>query len=523
MTDVKDKVTIAFGGGDELDVVTSLTLSDTFLDPCQTMTATLAADETRFNVVSAAAPGSAFTVFVNGHPQCTGIVDCRDIESSQPGGRLVSLTGRDLLSQMVDGNADPRIAMAANMPFDEFCQKAFAHFGMDDVTIFEEYGDLRNLVLGKAVKTKKQAAKRRRKFKDPIDGLRPKDNEGGFQWFVRIAHRLGYHAWAVPGQRGVVVGTPDYDQDPAYELVSLRSQGTQGLGAGNNIKWSRARTDITGLPSHVYVRGKSSKKGEAKSYIGTAKNPKTPIFKPFFVADDDSSSQAHCDAYARLILSRAMRNAQTYECKARSLTDPQTGRVFNVDTVATVKDESAGVDGKMWVESRTFNWSRETQETSLKLLPSDALVMDYYVSDSVPPLEEYDAAKTKIPNPKDTTDLWNSALFAQVWAVDNAGARAQRGRLWVRGRQTSKTSSQPCSARTRRAARRRSLRSPCAPPARKTDRMPTTPRSGAWAARSTAPRLPTTTASARRSLRRWARARSRSPRVTAARASASVR
>lgn len=426
MTDVKDKVTIAFGGGDELDIVTSLTLSDTFLDPCQTMSCTIAADETRFNVVGSARTGDAFTVFVNGHPQCTGIIDSREIASSRQG-RIVSLAGRDLLSQMVDGNADPRIAMAANMPFDEFCQKAFAHFGMDDVTIFEEYGDLRNLVLGKAVKTKKQGAKRRKKFKDPIDGLRPKDNEGGFQWFVRIAHRLGYHAWAVPGQRGVVVGAPDYEQDPAYEFVSLRSQGLQGLGGGNNILDAKARLDITGLPSHVYVRGKSSKKGEAKSYIGHATNPKTPVFKPFYVVDDDSSTQAHCDAYARLILSRALKNAQTYEVRLRSLTDPQTGRVYNVDTVAKVKDENCGVDGNMWVEARQFSWSREQQQTSLKLLPSDALVMDYYVSDSVPPLEEYDAAKSK-PRPKDDGNLWNNALFAAVWAVDNAGAKAQRGR-----------------------------------------------------------------------------------------------
>ena len=92
-----------------------------------------------------------------------------------------------------------------------------------------------------------------------------------------------------------------------------------------------------------------------------------------------------------------------------------------------IKDENCGVDGNMWVEARQFSWSREQQQTSLKLLPSDALVMDYYVSDSVPPLEEYDAAKSK-PRPKDDGNLWNNALFAAVWAVDNAGAKAQRGR-----------------------------------------------------------------------------------------------
>ena len=517
-----DKLTIAFGDGAALDVVTQATLTDTFLDPCQTMTCSLAADETRFDIIRSVHCGDAFTVYVNDHPQMTGIVDSVEIAASHGEGRVVSLTGRDLLSQMVDGNADPRIKMAANRPFDEFCQKAFDHFGFGDVTIFEEYGDLRNLVVGKAIKTKKQAPKRRKKFKDPAEKLRPKPNEGGWQWFSRIAHRLGYHAWAVPGQRGVCVGTPDYDQDPAYGLVSLRSQGLQGLGAANNVMTARARLDITGMPSHVYVAGKGSA-SPIKAFIGLATNDRAPVFKPFYVVDEDSVSQAHCDAYARLILSRAMRNAQTYEVTLRGLSDPVTKRVYNVDTVAKVKDENCGVEGNMWVEARTFSYSRSDKKTTLKLIPNDSLIMDFYVSDSVPPLADYDEAKKSVKNPAEVRDLWNGALFAQVWAVDNAGAKAQRGRLWAHLPSTSWTHLPPATAERRRAAPRKSLRSLSARPEKTTARTPTTPRCGPWAAPSTVPRRPTATASARRSLRRSDRARSPSPRATVARASASAR
>lgn len=420
-----DKVEVLFDGA-SFGLITDLTLTDSFLDPCQTMTASISADETRFNIVGSVRPGGAFKVLVNGAPQCSGIVDSVEIASSHDGGRIVSVTGRDLLSQMVDGNADPRIAMSTSMPFDEFCQKAFDHFGFKDVTIFEEYGPSRDLALGRAVKTKGTASKRRRKFKDPADFLRPKANEGGWQWFVRIAHRLGYHAWATPDGKGIVVGTPDYEQEPAYRLTSKRSQGLQGLGAANNVKTARARLDITGLPSHVYVQGKSTKSGEAKSFIGFAKNPKAPVFKPFFVVDEDSSTQAHCDAYARLILSRAQRNAQTYEATLRGLSDPETKRVYNVDTVAMVLDENCGVDGKMWVEQRTLRHSRAGQETSLKLIPSDALIMDYYVSDSLPPSEAYDEAKKKVVPLKDG-DLGYAEIFMVGWREAKARGKAERG------------------------------------------------------------------------------------------------
>jgi len=386
-----DAVSLDFGTGASFKLFTELTLSDTFLDPCQTMSCTIAADETRFDLISAVRPGAPFVVKIAGNPQCTGIIDSVDISASR-GGRIVSLTGRDLMSRVVDGNADPRIGIPKEMPIDAFLAKAFAHFNFSDVTFFEDYEAGRNAAAGKAIKTKGNTGKRRKKLKDPAEGLRPKPNEGGWQWISRIIHRLGYHAWVMPDGSGIVVGTPDYEQEAAYALVSKRSEGLQGIGGANNVKIARARLDITGLPSHVYVSGKGSKPGDAKAYIGMAKNDAAPVFKPFYVVDEDSSTQAHCDAYARLILSRAQRKAQTYEATVRGASDPRTGRIYNVDTVCTVDDENCGVFGDMWVEERTFRYSRTTNETTLKLIPCNSLLMDTYVSDAVPPAEEYDAA-----------------------------------------------------------------------------------------------------------------------------------
>lgn len=392
-----DEITLGIDAGGLFSLWTEVTISDTFLDPCQTVAFTIAADETRFDMLATAKPGSFFTVFVNGNPQCAGIIDSTAVQSGRSG-TVVSVTGRDFLSRVVDGNADPRIAIAKEMPFDQFVQKVFAHFNFPDVTIFEEYEDGRNLAVGKAIKTTGSKGKRRRKLSDVAKDLRPKDSEGGWQWFVRIAHRLGYHAWIMPDGSGLVVGTPDYEQAPCAKLVRKRSIGLEGAGAGNNVLSSSAKFDATGLPSDVFVFGKDSKPGDKKNFTGYAKSKNAVVFKPFYVRDDESSEQAHCDAYARLILSRAERNSQTYDVTVRGASDPATGRVWNVDTVVEVDDEICGVSGKMWVESRTITKSRGGTTTQLRLIPCNKLLFDYYVSDAVIPApKDYPAAIAALP------------------------------------------------------------------------------------------------------------------------------
>lgn len=427
MAEPYDEVSIDFDTGGTFRFFESLTLTDTFLDPCQTMTCEIGADESRFALLSTVKPGSFFTVRINGNPQCSGIVDSVSLEASR-GGRKVSVSGRDFMSRIVDGNADPRIQMSEEMPFDEFCQKVFEHFNFTDFTFFEENTVGRNMAIGKAIPTKGTKAKRRKRFKDPAQFLRPKDNEGGWQWFSRIAHRLGYHAWIMPDGSGVVVATPDYEQSPAYKLVSRRSTGMQGLGAGNNIKWARASMDVTGLPSHVYVRGKASKPGEVKAYVGFAENKLAPVFKPFYLVDEDSSSQAHCDALAKFVMGKCQRNAQTYEVVVRGSSDPVTGRIYNVDTVATVEDENCGISGNMWVESRVFTYSRTVNETRMKLIPANALTMDYYVSDKVPPAADYETSGSGVGRMKKPSLVPDSGdIFSAGWIAISERAKAERG------------------------------------------------------------------------------------------------
>lgn len=420
MTDTIDKVELITDSGGRFTLFTDITWSKNFLDPCQTMTATIAADRSRFDLLRQVQEGTFFTLLVNDAPQMAGIIDSREITASRQGTEIV-VTGRDFLSRVVDPNADPRLAIAAEMPFDEFCQKVFEHFGFADVTIFEDGERARNVAVKHAIKTPGNKGKRRRKLTDPAKALRPKDNEGGWQWFTRIAHPLGYHAWHMPDGSGIVVGTPDYEQVVAYRFVNKLSDGFEGAGAGNNILLSRARLDITGLPSDVFVRGKGTQPGEAKAYTGHARNDRTLIFKPFFVCDDQCTTQAECDAKARLVLSKAEQNAQSYEITVRGLSDPKTGRIYNVDTVAEIDDERCDLKGKMWVLSRTSRKARAGTTTSLKLIPCNALLFDYLVSDTILPAPKtYAEAVEAMPSLADLESMGRQ-LAGAVGSVQMGG------------------------------------------------------------------------------------------------------
>lgn len=377
MTAELDELAVVLDDGTAFPYVTNCTITDDFLSPCQTADFTIAADETRFELLGRIRPGVAYTITVNGAPQITGLVDRAAIRTSHAGTEI-HIQGRDLLQRIVDGNVDPTLQIAKTLDFQSFAQKVFEMFGVINVQILDTGDGARNVAVGKAVKAGK--SKRKRKISDQCNDLRPKEGEGGYTFFSRIAKRLGFQAWAMPDGKGVVIASPDYEQEPSYDFTLHRIGDPT-----TNILEASCDNDQTGVPSHVWVRGKTSKAGVKTSFVGFALNPDATVFKPFYCVDDQSSEKAHCDAFARLVLSRALRHAQKYEITVRGFSDPVTGRIFNVDTIANVDDDVCGIKGRMWVFSRVLSKSRQSGSTTrMTLIPANALLLDYLVGDDVP-------------------------------------------------------------------------------------------------------------------------------------------
>ena len=407
-----DVVTLVTGqAGREFSAWTSLELSDDFLTPCQTVKLELGADETRFDLVREVRHGDGFVVYVNGSPQCSGFIDKVGISYSGHGGTSVTVEGSDGLSRLVRGNVDPRMQVSEKMSADDLIEKVVKdQFGYD-YAIFETYDTGRELCVGKPVKSK--ATKRRKKLTDKLDNIRPHDNEGAFSYLMRILHRVGLHMWFQPDGKGVVVSGPEYEQGASYELVNRIS----GDRTANNIESAECSVDASGVPSHVWVRGKDGKPGPKSKMIGFYDNSANTSgnFVPFYAKDDESSTKEHCDSVAAYIVGKAMRNFLTYSCSTRGFTNAQTGAIYNVDTVVSLDDERAGISGTMWVESRTFRKDRSGgTKTQLKMLPANALILEYLLADSpATPIENYGKAVKAIakyegqPAPSEATHVAN--------------------------------------------------------------------------------------------------------------------
>lgn len=393
-----DRVVLRLESGDAFDLWEEATVEDSFLDPCQTMRLRVGVDESRFYLLNRLRKGSQFVLEVNGAPQIGGFLDSVNIDSSHSG-TAIEVTGRDVLSPVVDSHINRKLAVKKGMSLRDLARLVFHDEFALPVTFgngLAEIGDTeaavnkaRDRAVGKTVKAKGKP--RRRKVTDPDKEIRPRPNEGAFQYFSRFAHRVGYHAWAMPDGQGVLLGAPTYDQEPIGGLVNLR-----GEGALNNIERASLRSDNTSLPSHIYVYGKSSKPGDKSVPIGFAVNEGAPFFKPFYVTDDESDDKEHADAYARFLLGKAMRQACVYQVTVRGLSDAKTGAIYNVDTVLNVTDDFCGVDGPMWVERRTFRKSRAGTFTDMTLIPAESLLLDYYASDSLPPFEKPAAALARV-------------------------------------------------------------------------------------------------------------------------------
>lgn len=394
-----DTLTLLVETGEQFDLWTEATIEDSFLDPCQTMSLRVGVDETRFGLVNRLRKGGQFQLLVNGAPQLSGFIDKVAIESSHSG-TSVSVSGRDILSPVVDSHIDRKLAVKKNTSLVDLAKLVFhtefelpVTFGTGFVDILSDSQAIdraRDRMVGNAVKAR--PVKRRRKAVDPLKEIRPRPNEGAFAYFLRFAHRVGFHAWAQPDGQGVLLGEPNYDQDAIGELVNLRG----GAGGTNTIERASITSDNTSVPSHVYVYGKSSKPGDKSSVIGYAVNEGAPFFKPFYITDDESDDKDHADAYAIYMLGKALRQACVYQITVRGFSDPVTGAIYNVDTVLNVHDEVCGVDGPMWVEKRVFRKSRAGTFTDLTLIPADSLLMDYYAQDGLPAFAKPAAARAAL-------------------------------------------------------------------------------------------------------------------------------
>jgi prophage tail gpP-like protein len=369
--------------GQEFTSWESASITSEFLTPCDSFRLEAGADIKAAELARDLFPGAIVQILVNGHPQLTGYVDKVSISDGRSGGR-VHVEGRDFLSSVVDGNVDPRMQVAKTITVEQLCAKViteqFAH-RVEIVDVNRSHGT----AIGKNLGGKRKSYQSKHPRKDPLKDITPRDNEGAFSYLSRILTHHGYWLWGACDATHVVVAGPEYNQPAAFKLIKKYDPGGTGAGRANNVLDSTFTIDETSVPTLVQVRGQAGGAGSKSAILGAAKNFLTTRFKPVYISDRDATSKEKAERVARVFLARQMRNFLTYECTVAGFSDRETGGIYQVDSIADVDDERCGVQGPMWIESRSFEKSRGSGTTTrLKLIPRGTLVLDWQPDEQIP-------------------------------------------------------------------------------------------------------------------------------------------
>jgi prophage tail gpP-like protein len=355
-----------------------------FLTPSDQWSFSLDIDELTDVDLTAIVPRTRIEIYVDAQRQTVGFIDDIKIKCTPSGGAIMSIDGRDWLSPAVDCHIDPKTRFQPTMTFLDVVQAALGPFG---VTAFAEDNDAnRNAITGGkfGVRTKKNG----KALKSAINHqLKPYPNEGAFAFASRVTQRAGLWIWPAADGETVIVGLPQFDQDPRYQLRHrlddrgqldnvLESDVTQsskdqptaivatGWGGGGVYAKSPLKS---GIINPVIESADVSNILDAYPEItflplpdGTVSfvNPiAEPGARPLFLYDPESHTQEQLDAFVYRELSLCMRKSlqakYTIEgCKIN-------GQAIAIDTVMDVDDDRSNLHQPMWVLGRTL-----TKDTS---------------------------------------------------------------------------------------------------------------------------------------------------------------
>lgn len=232
------------------------------------------------------------------NPIFTGFLDKID-QNTDRGGTFFTLYGRNILGQLCDSGIDPwssTYKFVEGQSLGDVMGKVFTTFGIQNLYLSDFKN--RDIVTGKS-KTSSKLTKTTHtvttttdilsddgpkttnstetyfQWTDPsntfdlsaktIKKLQPLHNETFMQFVERNLARFSLHCWAMADGSGVVIGQPDYTQEPIFKIVNNLN------GDGNNIISGRIELNFGNQPSLIIAKGFHGGGGFANTRIKTCK------------------------------------------------------------------------------------------------------------------------------------------------------------------------------------------------------------------------------------------------------------
>jgi prophage tail gpP-like protein len=386
----------------------SYSFSSDFLTPSDGWTFTLADGDLPARQLAALKLGARVGLIVNTARVSDGQIDAVEMSADPHGGVHYTIHGRDRLGLAVDAIADPTLQFKEGTRLDDMLVALFSPFGWVNKDEHYAIDNSANRAVStggdRGIKTSKSGSKKVKPLKDfVLHQMKPHNHEGTFDFAKRISERFGLWIWSSCDGDVLIVGQPDFNQEPLYQLRRTRD------GKGN-IESGSVRYDVTDQPSIVFADGfggggeygKSRIKAYAVNpYFGVDENgfvlddllpliakqkdaqqvalvtqPFTrratniPI-RPMYLHDDESKTQEQLEKFVRREMSLLMRKSLTVEYTVEGHGQYDADGQFTawaVDTVVTVKDDIGLLDENMWVLGVTFEKSRRGTFTKLHLI-----------------------------------------------------------------------------------------------------------------------------------------------------------
>jgi prophage tail gpP-like protein len=378
-----------------------------FLTPADGWSFRVAAGDLASDERAVLQPGAQVQLSVNGYTQLEGTIDLVETSTSRSGGTEINIQGRDLLAECVDSCADPKIRLKPNDSLYTAVSKIFEPFGINPSDYLIDEQTDRDLRTGtnytKGGRREKKPTKRARKIVPDVGYQRPHPHEGAFAFASRLAQRFGFWIWMAASGKIVIIGKPNFDQEPLHEFRSKLSDTTQ-----NNILESSLRLELSEQPSVIYAEGSGGggEFGKAKHRafmtnpaLDVADDPaistlltrfpgatelafpafqhprlKARTSRPMYLHDEESKTFEQLEKFIQREMATRVRRAYTYHCKVVGHYNRETGGIYCVNTVANVIDDNVGAHERLWIKSRTFRKSRTGgSETELELIRLNSL------------------------------------------------------------------------------------------------------------------------------------------------------
>lgn len=383
----KSTVRLTFPDGSTIRHWTTFTLRDTFTDPLGQLSFECAPErKDRAKYRELLVKGQIVTLLINDISQGSFLITTvRKVFG--PSGYTMSIECKSPLCTPYEGSVNPdlKISTQTDSPVTTAILEALAPYGFDRISGdgAASVGAITGRPIGKgkrAVNVKNLTAQE----------AHANDSEAAYAFCSRIFSRLGVCLRMAPDGQ-LLVGAPDYDQEPSYALA----QDPTGQAPGdyffgdieivdtNDGQFSECRvrgqpddkagTTTTGRPEAVVTAASLNPSRPAYRGEGTAASP--AAYKRLEIRDKNARDVKRCESVAKLALGIRAKDAFVINGTVDGFV-AKTGAIWQVNTTVDVYIAEESIQEKMWLAERVFTQNVKGGQTAkLRVVPLGSLVL----------------------------------------------------------------------------------------------------------------------------------------------------